>query len=68
MGFLVDLVGKCIEGMQMNWASYLVNELEKDCHEVQDQGYEFYFSWLLILIAFFAWQMLEGSAFLKFDQ
>jgi hypothetical protein len=29
-GFVVDLAGKCVEGMQMNWASYLVNELEKD--------------------------------------
>jgi hypothetical protein len=32
--FIVDLAGKCVEGMKMNWASYLVNELEKDCHEV----------------------------------
>jgi hypothetical protein len=28
-GFMVDLAGKCVEGMQMNWASYLINELEK---------------------------------------
>jgi hypothetical protein len=28
--FVVDLAGKCVEGMQMNWVSYLVNELEKD--------------------------------------
>jgi hypothetical protein len=33
-GFIVDLVGKCVEGMQMNWVSYLVKELEKDCCEV----------------------------------
>jgi hypothetical protein len=62
-GFVVDLAGKCVEGMQMNWASYLVNELEKDCREAQDQGYEFHFSWLLILIAFVAWKMLEGATF-----
>jgi hypothetical protein len=24
-GFMVDLAGKCVEGMQMNWVSYLVN-------------------------------------------
>jgi hypothetical protein len=24
-GFVVDLAGKCVEGMQMNWSSYLVN-------------------------------------------
>jgi hypothetical protein len=30
-GFMVDLAGKCVEGMQMNWVSYLVNELKKYC-------------------------------------
>jgi hypothetical protein len=25
MRLVVDLVGKCIEGLQMNWDSYLVN-------------------------------------------
>jgi hypothetical protein len=47
----------------MNWASYLVNELEKDFREAQDQGYEFHFNWLLILIAFVAWEMPEGATF-----
>jgi hypothetical protein len=61
--FVVDLAGKCVEGMQMNWVSYLVNELEKHCHEAQDQGYEFHFSWLLILIAFVTWEMPEGVTF-----
>jgi hypothetical protein len=62
-GFVVDLAGKCIEGLQMNWVSYLVNQLEQDCREAQDQGYEFHFSWLLILITFIAWEMLEGVTF-----
>jgi hypothetical protein len=60
-GFVVDLVGKCAEGLQMNWAQYLVNHLELDCREAQYQGYEFHFSWLLILIAFIAWEMSEGA-------
>jgi hypothetical protein len=47
----------------MNWAKYLVNQLELDCREAQDQGYEFHFSWLLILIAFIAWEMPEGATF-----
>jgi hypothetical protein len=47
----------------MNWVSYLVDELEKDYHEAYDQGYEFYFSWLLVLIAFISWQMLKGVSF-----
>jgi hypothetical protein len=51
-GFVVDLAEKCVEGLQMNWVKYLVNQLELDCREAQDQGYEFHFSWLLILIAF----------------
>jgi len=37
--------------------------LELDFQEAQDQGYEFYFSWLLILIAFVSWEMLEGATF-----
>jgi hypothetical protein len=53
--------------MQMNWASYLINKLEKDCREVQDQGYEFHFSWLLILIAFVTWEMSEGATFPKVE-
>jgi hypothetical protein len=66
-GFIVDLAGKCVKGMQMNWASYLVNELEKDYRKVQDQGYEFHFSRLLILIKFVTWEMSEGVAFPEFE-
>jgi hypothetical protein len=47
----------------MNWVKYLVNQLELDCREAQDQGYEFHFSWLLILITFIAWEMPEGATF-----
>jgi hypothetical protein len=47
----------------MNWVKYLVNQLEVDCREAQDQGYEFHFSWLLILIMFTAWEMPEGVTF-----
>jgi hypothetical protein len=67
VGFVIDLTGKCIEGMQMNWGSYLINQLEKDCHEAQHQDYEFHFSWLLILIAFIAWEMLEGETFPRIE-
>jgi hypothetical protein len=47
----------------MNWVNYLVNELEKYCREAQDLGYEFHYSWLIILIAFVAWKMPEGATF-----
>jgi hypothetical protein len=38
-----------------------------DCREEQDQGYEFHFGWILILIAFIAWEMLEGETFLDIE-
>ena len=51
----------------MNWVQYLMNQLQLDCRGVQDQGYEFHFSWLLILITFIAWDMPEGATFLDID-
>jgi hypothetical protein len=51
----------------MNWVKYLVNQLEIDCREAQDQGHEFHFSWLLILIAFVAWELPEGATFPDID-
>jgi hypothetical protein len=47
----------------MNWMSYLINELEKEYHKVQDQGYELHFSWLLLLITFVSWKMSEEATF-----
>ena len=47
----------------MNWSKYLTNQLELYCREVQYQGYEFHFSWLLILITFIAWEMSEDALF-----
>jgi hypothetical protein len=67
MGFIVDLAGKCIKGMKMNWVSYLINRLEQDFCEAQHQGYELHFSWLLILISFIAWEMMEGVTFPKIE-
>jgi hypothetical protein len=61
--FVVDLAGKCTEGLQMKWVQYPVNQLKLDCKEAQDQGYKFHFSWLLILITFITWEMLEGVTF-----
>jgi hypothetical protein len=37
--------------------------LELDYHKAQDQGYEFHFSWILIVITFISWEMLEGETF-----
>jgi hypothetical protein len=35
--------------------------------QARDQGYKFHFTWLLILIAFIAWEMLEGETFPKIE-
>jgi hypothetical protein len=54
----------------MNWAQYLVNQLDLYCRGVQDQGYGFHFSWFLILIAFIAfiaWELPEGATFLEIE-
>jgi hypothetical protein len=63
IGFVIDLAGKCVEGLQMNWVKYLVNHLEIDFHEENDRGYKFHFSWLLILITFVSWEMPKGATF-----
>jgi hypothetical protein len=65
--FVIDLAGKYSEGLQMNWVKYLVNQLELDCREAQDRGYEFHFSYLMILIAFVSWEMPEGATFLDIE-
>jgi hypothetical protein len=65
--FVVYLAGKCAEGLHMNWVKYLVNQLEIDCKEAQDQGHEFHFRYLLILIDFIAWELLEGATFPNID-
>jgi hypothetical protein len=62
-GFVVGLARKWVEGLQMNWVKYLINQMEINFCEAQDQGYEFHFSWLLILNSFVTWEMLEGVNF-----
>jgi hypothetical protein len=56
-----------MDGLHMNLKNYLVNQLDQDFFEAQDQGYEFHFSWLLILITFISWEMLEGATFLELE-
>jgi hypothetical protein len=46
---------------------YLVNQLVIDCREAQDQGHEFHFSWLLMLITFVAWELPKVATFPDLD-
>jgi hypothetical protein len=56
-----------VKCLHMNWVKYLVNQLELNYKEAHDQGYEFHFSWLLILIDFISWELLEGVTFLDIE-
>jgi hypothetical protein len=40
-GFFVDLTGKCMEGLQMNWVKYLVNQLELDFTKLRIRAMSF---------------------------
>jgi hypothetical protein len=47
-----------------SWAPYLLNQLLVDCRDAQDNGYEFHYSFLIILISLVGWQEPKFSAFL----
>jgi hypothetical protein len=47
---------KCMEGVQMNWATFLVNKFLQDCTEAQEKGTEFHYAWFLILIVLVGWK------------
>jgi hypothetical protein len=50
--------------MMFSWASYLLNQFLLDCRDAQDNGTEFHYSWLIILIALAGWQEPKFSTFL----
>jgi hypothetical protein len=52
----ITVTEKCVEGVQMNWETFLVNQFQIDYREAQDRGMEFHYAWLLILIALVAWR------------
>jgi hypothetical protein len=54
---VITAVEKCAEGVQMNWAMFLVNQFLIDCTEAQEKGMKFHYAWLIILIAL----VLEGA-------
>jgi hypothetical protein len=44
---VIAAVEKCIEGVQMNWATFLVNQFLQDCIEAQEKGTKFHYAWLV---------------------
>ena len=49
-------VEQCVGGGQLNWSTYLMNELLVDAEELHEKVSPFHYSWLLILIFFFLWE------------
>jgi glutamate synthase domain-containing protein 2 len=35
---VIETTEKCVTGVQMNWATFLVNQFLMDCREAQDKG------------------------------
>jgi hypothetical protein len=61
---MIATVEKCIEGVTMRLAPFLLKQFLIDCMEAQDKGMEFYYYWLLLLISLAAWKELEDVQFL----
>jgi hypothetical protein len=55
---------QCAKGMKFHWASYMLNQFLVDCHDMQDNGTEFHYSWLTILITLTRWKEPNFSTFL----
>jgi hypothetical protein len=53
---VIKTVERCIEGIQMNEVTFLLNRILIDFEEVQDKGIKFHYAWLLILIALSSWR------------
>jgi len=59
--WVIVVAEKCVEGTTMSWAPFLLNQFLLDCAEAQDKEMEFHYPWLLILIAFIAWEEPEEA-------
>ena len=46
---------QCVLGIQMNYLTYLLNELLEDVINAQEKGSPFSYSGIFILISFVAW-------------
>jgi hypothetical protein len=57
--WVITVTEKCVEGTTMRWEPFLLNWFLLDCTESKDNGMEFHYPWLLILISFIAWGELE---------
>jgi hypothetical protein len=54
---------KCVEGISMRWEPFLLNQFLIDCTKQEYRGMEFHYPWLIIFIAFTAWEEQEDAQF-----
>ena len=48
---IVELEKKCVQGVNINWSQFLLNELMENTHDMKEHPMmKFHLSWLLILI------------------
>jgi hypothetical protein len=62
-GFIV-VVMHCMKGVMFSWKPYPMNQFLIDCRDTQDNGTEFHYSWLVILIVLVGWKEPKFSLFL----
>ena len=53
---VIAVVAQCAEGIFMSWVPYLSNLFQIDHKDMQEEGTEFHYSWLLTLISFMGWK------------
>ena len=62
---MIELADIARDGLQYNWALYLLNQFIEDCIATQDQNQPFHYAWLLILIGFVGWKEPNQGIFLN---
>jgi hypothetical protein len=62
-GFIA-VAAQITKGVMFSWAPYLLNQFLVDFRDAQDNGTEFHYSWMIILIALAGCQEPKFSVFL----
>jgi len=52
---VIEVSVQCTKGVMFRWEPYLLNQFLIDYMDAQDNGTDFHYSWLLILITFVGW-------------
>ena len=58
---VIALATNCAKGMVYNWAGYLGIEFLADFRATREEGKQFHYAWLLLLIALMEWREHEKS-------